>query len=89
MAETIIGHIKAFSSLNLPKRRAPLNAFLHLLAALTAYQFDPINPAASFSPLLIAASIKTRYRGKLTLSVFNKPHLSARLLVDSERHHLE
>src|SRR5919109_2713448 len=48
MAETIIGHIKAFSSLNLPKHRAPINAFLHLLAALTAYQINPIKPAASF-----------------------------------------
>jgi hypothetical protein len=52
MAETIIGHIKAFSSLNLPKHRAPINAFLHLLAALTAYQLNPIKPTASFFPLL-------------------------------------
>jgi hypothetical protein len=52
MVETIIGHIKAFSSLNLPKHRAPNNAFLHLLAALTAYQLNPIKPAASFLPLL-------------------------------------
>ena len=52
MAETIIGHIKAFFSLNLPKHRAPLNAFLYLLAALTVYQLNPIKPAASFSPLL-------------------------------------
>ena len=51
-AETIIGHIKAFSSLNLPKHRAPLNAFLHLLAALSAYQLNPIKPDASFLPLL-------------------------------------
>ncbi len=51
MAETIIGHIKAFSSLNLPKHRAPINAFLHLLAALTAYQINPIKPAVSFFPL--------------------------------------
>jgi Transposase DDE domain len=52
MAETIIGHLKAFSSLNLPKHRAPLNAFLPLLATLTAYQLDPIKPDASFFPLL-------------------------------------
>jgi hypothetical protein len=52
MAETIIGHIKAFSSLNLPKHRAPINAFLHLLAALTAYQLNPIKPDVSFLPLL-------------------------------------
>jgi Transposase DDE domain len=51
MAETIIGHIKAFSPLNLPKHRAPINAFLHLLAALTAYQINPIKPDASFFPL--------------------------------------
>jgi hypothetical protein len=52
MAETIIGHIKAFSSLNLPKHRSPLNAFLHILAALTAYQINPIKPAASCFLLL-------------------------------------
>ena len=51
-AETIIGHIKAFSSLNLPKHRSPLNAFLHILAALTAYQLNPIKPAASRFSLL-------------------------------------
>jgi Transposase DDE domain len=44
MAETIIGHIKAFSSLNLPKHRSPVNAFIHLIAALTAYQLNPIQP---------------------------------------------
>jgi Transposase DDE domain len=52
MAETIIGHIKAFSSLNLPKHRAPINAFLHLLAALSVYQLNPIKPDASLFPLL-------------------------------------
>ena len=52
MAETIIGHLKAFSSLKLPKHHAPINAFLHLLAALTAYQLDPIKPDVSFFPLL-------------------------------------
>jgi hypothetical protein len=51
MAATIIGHIKAFSSLNLPKLRAPINAFLHLLAALTAYQLNPIKPDVFFFPL--------------------------------------
>jgi hypothetical protein len=47
MAETIIGHIKAFSSLNLPKHRSPVNAFIHLIAALTAYQLNPIQPCNS------------------------------------------
>jgi len=51
LAETIIGHIKAFSSLNLPKHRAPINAFLHLLAAITAYQLNPIKPDVSCFPL--------------------------------------
>ena len=44
MAETIIGHIKAFSSLNLPKHRSPINAFIHLIAAITAYRLNPIQP---------------------------------------------
>jgi len=44
MAETIIGRIRQFSSLNLPMHRLPLNAFLHLLAAITAYQINPIKP---------------------------------------------
>ena len=51
MVETIIGQLKALSSLNLPKHRAPINAFLQLLAALTAYQLNPIKPIASFFPL--------------------------------------
>jgi hypothetical protein len=48
MAETIIGSIKAFSSLNLPKHRLPINGFLHIMAAVTAYQLDPIKPIWSF-----------------------------------------
>jgi hypothetical protein len=43
-AETNIGHIKAFSSLNLPRHRSPINAFIQLIAALTAYQLRPIQP---------------------------------------------
>ena len=42
MAETIIGHIKEFSSLNLPRHRSPINAFIHIIAALVAYQLNPI-----------------------------------------------
>jgi len=58
MAETIIGNIKEFSSLNLPRHRLPLNAFLHILAAITAYQINPIKPKLKFSsiyPLAIPA----------------------------------
>ena len=36
MAETIIGHIKEFSSLNLSKHRSAINAFVHIIAAITA-----------------------------------------------------
>ena len=54
LAETIIDHLKAFSSLNLPKHRSPLNAFLHILAALTAYQINPIKPNLScFFPIAL------------------------------------
>lgn len=49
MAETIIGHIKEFSSLNLSRHRSPLNAFVHILAALTAYQLNPIKPKMTFT----------------------------------------
>ena len=58
MAETIIGNIKQFSALNLPKHRLPLNAFLHLLAAITAYQINPLKPKFKLSstyPLVIHA----------------------------------
>src|SRR3954447_9899726 len=44
MAETIIGHIKEFSSLNLSKHRSVINAFVHIIAAITAYQINPIKP---------------------------------------------
>jgi hypothetical protein len=48
MAETIIGNIKAFSSLNLPKHRLPINGFLHVMAAVVSYQLDPIQPNFDF-----------------------------------------
>lgn len=44
MAETIIGHIKEFSSLNLPKHRSVTNALIHIIAAIIAYQLNPIKP---------------------------------------------
>lgn len=44
MAETIIGKIKEFSSLNLSRSRSPINAFVHILSALIAYQINPIKP---------------------------------------------
>jgi hypothetical protein len=42
IAETIIGHIKEFSSLRLPKHRSVPNAFTHIIAAIIAYQFQPL-----------------------------------------------
>lgn len=44
IAETIIGHIKEFSSLRLPKHRSVFNAFTHITAAIIAYQIDPLPP---------------------------------------------
>jgi len=58
MAETIIGGIKAFSPLNLPKHRSAINAFLHILAAVTAYQLNPIKPNTAFyAPTLPAITL--------------------------------
>src|SRR3954454_20303218 len=39
-----IGHIKEFSSLNLSKHRSVINAFVHIIATITAYQINPIKP---------------------------------------------
>jgi len=44
IVETIIGHIKEFSSLRLPKHRSVFNAFTHLTAAIVAYQLNPLPP---------------------------------------------
>ena len=44
IVETIIGHIKEFSSLRLPKHRSVFNAFTHLTAAIVAYQINPLSP---------------------------------------------
>jgi hypothetical protein len=52
IVETIIGHIKEFSSLRLPKHRSVFNAFTRLTAALVAYQINPLppKPIAAFIP---------------------------------------
>jgi hypothetical protein len=44
IVETIIGHIKEFSSLRLPKHRSVPNAFTHLTAAIVADQINPLPP---------------------------------------------
>ena len=52
IAETIIGHIKEFSSLRLPKHRSVVNAFTHITATIIAYQIDPLptQPIRAFVP---------------------------------------
>jgi hypothetical protein len=57
MAETIIGRSKQFSALNLPKHRLPLNAFLRILAAVTAYQINPIKPTFKSLQLILMQSL--------------------------------
>jgi len=44
IVETIIGHIKEFSSLGLPKHRSVCNAFTHIIATVVAYQINPLPP---------------------------------------------
>ena len=44
IVETIIGHIKEFSSLRLPKHRSVGNAFTHIIATIVAYQINPLPP---------------------------------------------
>jgi hypothetical protein len=43
-AETIIGNLREFSTLNLLRHRSVANAFPHIFAALTACQLYPLNP---------------------------------------------
>lgn len=52
IAETIIGHVKEFSSLRLPKHRSVFNAFTHITAAIIAYQISllPPQPIRAFMP---------------------------------------
>jgi hypothetical protein len=40
MAENIIGHINEFSNLNLFRHRSVINTFVHIIAAIAAYQID-------------------------------------------------
>ena len=44
IVETIIGQIKEFSALRLPKHRSVFNAFTHITAAIVAYQINPLPP---------------------------------------------
>jgi hypothetical protein len=52
IAETIIGHIKEFSSLRMPKHRSVPNAFTHLTAAILAYQLNPLAPKTCLAKMV-------------------------------------
>jgi hypothetical protein len=43
-ARNMADNIKEFSSLNLSKHRSATNAFVHIIAAITAYQINPFKP---------------------------------------------
>ena len=86
MAETIIGHIKEFSSLNLSKHRSAINAFVHIIAAITAYQINPFKPKLNLQPRYPAIlNLHERIENKLFLdrtrkdSNFKHPHIFATL----------
>ncbi len=48
--ESSSGRVKEFSSLNLSKHRSVINAFVHIIAAITAYQINPIRPKRNLQP---------------------------------------
>src|SRR4051795_10291678 len=48
-----IGQIKEFSSLNLSKHRSVINAFVHIIAAITAYQINPFKPKRNLQRLFV------------------------------------
>jgi hypothetical protein len=49
-ARNMADNIKEFSSLNLSKHRSVINAFVHIIAAITAYQINPIKPKLNLQP---------------------------------------
>src|SRR3954452_25612969 len=49
-ARNMADHIKEFSSLNLAKHRSVINAFVHIIAAITAYQINPFKPKLNLQP---------------------------------------
>ena len=56
-ARNMADKIKEFSSLNLSKHRSVINAFVHIIAAITAYQINPFKPKRNLQP---------RYRLQIT-----------------------
>src|SRR4051812_3834005 len=60
-----IGQIKEFSSLNLSKHRSVINAFVHIIAAITAYQINPFKPKRNL-PFKPKRNLQPRYRLQTT-----------------------
>jgi hypothetical protein len=56
-ARNMADKIKEFSSLNLSKHRSVINAFVHIIAAITVYQINPIKPKRN---------LQTRYQLETT-----------------------
>ena len=49
-ARNMADNIKEFSSLNLSRHRSDINAFVHIIAAITAYQINPFKPKRNLPP---------------------------------------
>src|SRR3954470_12812233 len=49
-ARNMADKIKEFSSLNLSRHRSVINAFVHIIAAITAYQINPFKPKLKLQP---------------------------------------
>ena len=47
-ARNMADNIKEFSSLN--QHRSAINAFVHIIAAITAYQINPFKPKRNLQP---------------------------------------
>ena len=59
---------KEFSSLNLSKHRSAINAFVHIIAAITAYQINPFKPKLNLQPRYPAIlNLHERIENKLFL----------------------
>ena len=64
-----IGQIKEFSSLNLSKHRSVINAFVHIIAAITAYQINPFKPTRNLQQGNRVKPIKSFLRTTIALWV--------------------
>src|ERR687890_1751820 len=79
MAETIIGQIKEFSSLNLSKHRSVINAFVHIIAAITAYQINPFKPKLNLQPCYQLETTAGKPLIRVTINGFRNRDLQGKL----------